>query len=264
MDLKLKGKVAIVTGGAKGIGGKIVEDFAQEGANVVIADVDLDAAQKLAAKLSKNGTKVIAVKVDVRQNSDAENLAATTMKEFGKIDILVNNAGVGPKILPLLKIDDEEWDRVNDINIKGLHKVTRAVAPHMVDAKYGKIVNFSSILGKVGLPDFGGHYNASKFAVTGYTQTLAFELAEYNINVNAVCPGIVRTPLWEGLLDDLISKSPKKVSREEMFKMRCAGIPLGRPQEPEDMASMVLFLSSDISKNITGESINVNGGMRID
>jgi meso-butanediol dehydrogenase/(S,S)-butanediol dehydrogenase/diacetyl reductase len=199
MELGLKNKVVIVTGGAKGIGAAIVEGFAKEGSHVVIADNSIDDAQTLAEKLGKGGVKVLVVGTDVAKKSDADNLASATMQMFGKIDILVNNAGIISDV-NFLDLEEKEWDRVNDINAKGVYLVTQAVVFHMMAARYGKIVNLSSLAGKKGAARVS-HYCASKFAVIGITQSLAYELAEYNINVNAVCPGILRTALWEVLLD---------------------------------------------------------------
>ena len=260
MELGLTGKVAIVTGGARGIGKSIVEGFAKEGASVVISDILLDVAQELAEKLIKNNTRALAVKTDVSKKSDAHNLAAATMKEFGKIDILVNAAGI-VKDTMLVDIEEEEWDQILDINVKGIYLITRAVVPHMIATRQGKIVNISSRSGKDAQAGLS-HYGASKFAIIGITQSLAKELAPNDINVNAVCPGIVRTDMWERILDDRSARTG--VPREEIWAGMIETIPLKRPQVPEDMANMVLFLCSDIARNITGEAINVNGGARMD
>ena len=262
MDLGLKGKVAIVTGGSRGIGAAIVEGFVKEGANVVIADIGVITAQKLAEKLGKRGAKLLAVKTDATKKSDVDNLATITMKEFGKIDILVNNAGVPPVWLKFVDLEEEEWDRVNDVNAKGVYLVTRAVVPHMIAAKYGKIINIASMAGKEGFAGWD-HYAASKFAVIGLTQSLAKELGESNINVNDVCPGMVRTHLWDGVLEarsKLEGPTPDQIfdSTVEQY------MPLKRPQTSEDIANVVLFLSSEVSANITGESVNLTGGMRMD
>jgi meso-butanediol dehydrogenase/(S,S)-butanediol dehydrogenase/diacetyl reductase len=260
MELGLKGKIAIVTGGARGIGKSTVEGFVNEGTSVVISDILFDAAQELAEKLTKDGAKVLAVKTDVSQKSDADNLVAATLKEFGKIDILVNAAGI-VRDNKFVDIEEEEWDRILNINTKGVYLVTRAVVPHMIAARQGKIVNFSSLAGKrggVGLT----HYSATKFAIIGITQTLARELAEYNINVNSVCPGVVRTAMWELLLDARAKR--QGVTREQVWNEWMEQIPLKRPQTPEDIANVVLFLSSEVSKNVTGEAINVNGGFLMD
>ena len=260
MDLGLQGKVAIVTGGARGIGKSIVEEFVREGTHVVIGDILLDAAQELAASLEGKGSRVLAVKTDVRSRADIENLVQTTMKEFGKIDILVNAAGIVREKL-LGDIEEEEWDLVLDINAKSIYLTTRAVAPHMIAARQGKIVNMSSRSGKDAQAGLS-HYGASKFAIIGFTQATARELAPYNINVNAVCPGILRTDMWEKILD---SRSARfGIPREEVWARAMETIPLKRPQLPEDIAYMVLFLSSEVSRNITGEAININGGARTD
>ena len=260
MELGLTGKVAIVTGGARGIGKSIVEGFAKEGANVVISDILLDVAQELAEKLTRNGTRVLAVKTDVSKKSDAHNLTEAAMKEFGKIDILVNAAGIVRDTM-LVDIEEEEWDQVLDINVKGIYLITRAVVPHMIATRQGKIVNISSRSGKDAQAGLS-HYGASKFAIIGITQSLAKELAPNDINVNAVCPGIVRTDMWERILDARSARTG--VPREEIWAGMIETIPLKRPQVPEDMANMVLFLCSDIARNITGEAINVNGGSRMD
>jgi len=261
MELGLEGQVAIVTGGARGIGSAIVEGFAGEGASVVIADIELEAAQELAARIGGRGAKVLAVRIDVTKKSDVDNLVATALREFGKIDILVNNAGVVQDIL-FVDIEEEDWHRINDVNAKGVYLVTRAVVPHMIAARRGKIINISSRAGKeaqIGL----SHYSASKFAVIGLTQALAKELGEYDITVNAVCPGILRTFMWEKVILDARAKR-QGLSREQVFESWINQIPLRRPQQPEDIANVVLFLSSQVSKNITGEAINVSGGLRMD
>ncbi len=260
MELGLKGKVAIVTGGARGIGGNIVEGFVREGASVIIGDILSDVAQELAEKLSKGGTKVLAVKTDVSRKSDADNLAAAALKEFGKIDILVNAAGIVRDTL-FVDIEEEEWEQVFAINVKGTYLASRAVVPHLIAAKQGKVINISSRSGK-DVPAGLSHYGASKFAVIGITQALAKELAPYDINVNAVCPGIIRTDMWEKILDTRSKRTG--VPREEIWSRMMDTIPLKRPQVPEDITNVVLFLSSEVSQNITGEAISVNGGARMD
>jgi NAD(P)-dependent dehydrogenase (short-subunit alcohol dehydrogenase family) len=260
MDLRLEGKIAIVTGGGQGIGAAIVEGFAKERANVVIADIGLDTAQELAKKIGRGGVKVLAVRTDVTKKSDVDNLVSITLKEFGKIDILVNNAGVARDIM-FVDIEEEDWDLVNHVNARGVYLVTRAVVPHMIAARYGKIINISSRAGKEGQVGLS-HYAASKFAVIGLTQSVAKELGGYNINVNAVCPGTLRTIMWEGLLD---ARSKRQgLPREQIHDERIEQIPLKRPQNPEDIANVVLFLSSEASRNMTGESVNVTGGQRMD
>ncbi len=260
MDLGLKGKAVIVTGGARGIGGSIVEGFIREGANVVVGDILFDTARELAEKLTESGARVIAVRTDVASKSDVDNLVATAIKEFGKIDIVVNAAGIVQDIW-LADIDEADWDRVLEVNAKSVYLVIKAAMPHMVAARYGKIVNISSRSGKEGQAGLS-HYAASKFAIIGFTHAIAKELAQHDINVNAVCPGILRTDMWEKLLDARSARTG--ISREEVWSRMLETIPLKRPQVPEDITNVVLFLSSDVSRNITGESISVNGGARMD
>jgi acetoin reductase-like protein len=255
----LEGKVAIVTGGAKGIGRGIVEALAAHGASVVIADLDLEEATATAEAVSAGGSGARAQRLDVTSWDDNKRLVSEVLAEQGQIDILVNNAGVS-KSIPFVDIDEAEWDRVFDVNVKGVYLATRAVLPHMIERRYGKIVNLSSMVGKEAIPLFV-HYSASKFAVMGMTQGVAKEVAEHGINVNAVCPGVVRTPLWEPLLDQLSAN--KGISRDEAFKEFIAGIPLGRPQEPEDIGEVVAFLASEKARNMTGQGINVTGGMQM-
>jgi len=261
MDLGLKSKVVIVTGGARGIGAAIVKGFMSEGANVVIADIEFEAAKELAADLTGSEGKALAVSADVTSKTEIDNLVATALGEFGKIDILVNNAGIVQDIL-FVDIEEKDWDRVHNINARGVYLVTRAVVPHMIAARSGKIVNISSRAGKEGQVGLT-HYSASKFAVIGLTQALAKELAEYDINVNAICPGVLRTFMWEKVILDARAKRQGR-PREQVFEDWVSRIPLKRPQEAEDIARVALFLSSPASKNITGEAVNVTGGLRMD
>ena len=260
MELGLKGKAAIVTGGARGIGGNIVEGFIREGACVVIADILYENARELAEKLTKGNTKAIAVRTDVTKKADVDNLISTAMKEFGRIDILVNAAAITQDKW-MVEIEEADWDRILEVNAKSVYLTIKAVMPHMMAARYGKIVNISSRSGKEGMPGLS-HYAASKFAVTGFTQAVAKELAQHDINVNAVCPGILRTDMWEKILDARSARTG--LPREEVWAKAMETIPLKRPQVPEDITNVVLFLSSDISRNITGESVNVSGGARVD
>ena len=259
MDLQLRDKVALVTGGGRGIGKAIVEAFAREGARVVVGDILLDEAQQVVEEIASS-VKTIAVKVDVSKKTDVAAMVETALREFGRIDILVNAAGV-IGCTPFVDIEEDEWDRVMDVNARGVYLVTRAVVPHMMKQRYGKIVNISSRSGKSAQALFS-HYGASKFAVIGLTQSLARELAEYDINVNAICPGTLRTDMYEKILDARSKLSG--LPREEIFASVIATIPLGRPQLPEDIAGVAVFLSSELARNITGESVNVTGGQHVD
>ncbi len=260
MDLGLVDKVAIVTGAARGIGSAIVEGLFREGVKVIAADINYESACETARHVGGNSGRLLPIRTDVTKEADARELVKAALEKYGRVDILVNNAGVAKDIL-FVDVEEKDWDLVQNVNIKGVYLVTRAVVPHMMTAKYGKVVNISSRSGKDGQIGLS-HYAASKFAVIGLTQSLAKELGAYNINVNAVCPGILRTSMWDVLLDSRCQREGRP--REEIFKSWVERIPLGRPQEPQDIANAVLFLASDISRNVTGEAFNVNGGIRMD
>jgi NAD(P)-dependent dehydrogenase (short-subunit alcohol dehydrogenase family) len=253
---ELKDKVAIVTGGGTGIGRGIATVLAREGATVICTDIVPSHAEKTVANIRAAGGKAEVMQQDVTSWQSCQAVAAKVIADHGQIDILVTNAGVS-KSVPITELDEAEWDRVNNVNIKGVFLSCKSVIPHMIARKYGKIVNISSMVGKEAIPLFA-HYCASKFAVIGLTQSLAKELATHNINVNAVCPGVVRTPLWDPLLKQLSTN--KGITEAEAWGEFVGGIPLARPQEPEDIGEAVAFLASDRARNITAESANLSGG----
>ena len=263
MDLGLKGKVAIVTGGARGIGKASVEAYAREGANVVIGDMIIDEAQAVAKSISKGGVKAIAVKCDVSKKTDANNLAAAALKEFGKIDILFNNAGF-TVAKPFVDVEEKDIDRILGVMVKGVVLCTQAVLPHMMEKKYGKIINTCSIAGLEG-QDSSHIYSAAKFGVLGLTESLAKDMAGYKINVNAVCPGFTRTHFYDPVItlmgmSTTMDDPEAKTTVEQMFGPKSL---FGSMIAPEDIAAAVLFLSSDVSSNMTGTYINVSGGARM-
>jgi meso-butanediol dehydrogenase/(S,S)-butanediol dehydrogenase/diacetyl reductase len=180
-----------------------------------------------------------------------------TLKKFGKIDILVNNAGM-IKVGNVVDIQEKDWDEVLDVNLKGVFLCSKAVVPHMIERRSGKIINISSTAGRRGLPG-KAHYHASKFAVIGFTQCLALELAPYNINVNCVCPGVVDTYMHREVLAPHTAKT-RGITEDEVYSNMEAGVPLGRLQTSEDIGNLVAFLASEEAMNVTGQSINVNGG----
>ena len=261
MDLGLKGKVAIVTGGARGIGKATVEAYAREEANVVIGDMILDEAQAVAKSVSKGGVKAIAVKCDVSKKADVDNLVATALTEFGKIDILFNNAGF---TVPgyFANLDENDLDRVFSVLVKGVFLCTKAVLPHMMEKNYGKIINTCSIAGLEGI-EGSSIYCAGKFAVLGLTEALAKEVAANKINVNAVCPGFTRTHFYDPVLTLLGMSPDDSQARETLEQMLGPKSLFGRMIAPEDIAAAVLFLSSDVSSSMTGTYINVSGGARM-
>ncbi|TET45381.1 SDR family oxidoreductase [Candidatus Aerophobetes bacterium] len=255
--MMLPDKIAIVTGASKGIGRAIALRLAKEGANVVIADVDKDEGEKVAQMIREMGRDCLAVKCDVSNVQEVEGMVEKTMQKLGRIDILVNNAGVS-SMAAMVELEEKDWDFNMDINAKGQFLCSRAVAKHMIKQKSGKIINNASLAAKRGAR-FLAHYSASKFAVLGLTYTMAIELAPYNITVNAVCPGIVETDMirrewkWEG---DIRGMTPDEVRNEVLGE-----ILLGRLCQPEDVAGAVAFLASKDADYLTGQSINVNGGM---
>jgi len=262
VDLGSKDKVVIVTGGARGIGVGIVEAFAREKCKVVIGyNTSRDNAEKLANRLmEEEDTAVSAVKIDVTKKTDAENIVKTTMRNYGRIDVLVTAAGVLRNI-PFVDIDEKEWHRVMNINAKGAYLIAREVIPQMIKARRGKIVIVLSRAAKDGTAGLS-HYAMSKFALWGMTQSLAKEVAQYDINVNGICPGIIRTDMWETILEDRSRQTG--VTPEKIWRQMMATIPMGVPQEPIDVGNLAVFLCSDAARYITGEAIHVNGGMRMD
>lgn len=251
---ELDDKITVITGGGSGIGAGIARVMAREGADVVVTDLSLDAARRTAEEVGG-----LALEHDVRSWNACEDVARRVNDEKGAIDVLVNNAGVS-KGIPFHELDEAEWDRVNDVNAKGVFLTTRAIVPQMMERRAGRIISISSMVGREGYPLLA-HYCASKFAVIGMTQSLAKELASYDITVNAVCPGVVRTPLWDPLLDDLAQA--KDITQEDAFEEFLQGIPLGRPQEPEDVGEVCAFLASSRAGNMTGLAINVSGGQQV-
>ena len=255
---ELSGRRVMVTGGARGIGGAIVRAFARVGARVAIADSDLPAAQALAGEI---GQAAAALAIDVRDRASVESAFAKVVAHFGGLDILAANAGVST-MQRAVDLSDEEWDFNFAVNARGVFLSNQIACRHfLAEKRAGIIVNTASLAGKVGAPLLA-HYSASKFAVLGWTQALAREMAPHGIRVNAVCPGFVRTSMqereivWEG---ELRGMTPEAV-RAEYVSLT----PMGRIEEPEDVADVVLFLASDAARFMTGQGINVTGGVRMD
>lgn len=256
--MRLRNKVAIVTGAGTGIGHAIALALAKEGANVVIGDVKEDSARTTATEIEAMRRKTLAVKCDVRSSSEVENMVQKTLEKFGKINILVNNAGVSTMAL-VVDMTEEEWDFNLDVNAKGAFLCSRAVARQMIkQGEGGKIINLGSIAGKSG-EQYYAHYNASKAAVIAFTASLARELAPYKINVNAVCPGSVQTSMQ--LRELKWGANLRGMPEEEIKEWMVAITPLGRLEQPEDVAKLVVFLASEEADFITGQAINVDGGI---
>ncbi|TAK34459.1 MAG: SDR family oxidoreductase [Chloroflexota bacterium] len=248
---RLEGKVAIITGAGTGIGESHARRFAQEGAAVVLADINLPAVQSIAGDIEKEGGKALAVKLDVSQKAEVEDAVKTTLDAFGKIDILVNNAGVFERI-PSVELSEAEWDRDLNINLKGTFLCCQAVGRHMVERRQGKIVNTASVSASRGGPLGAAAYCAAKAGVLGLTRELAMEWARYGINVNAVSPGATITNMMKSHFEE------SGLDEQEHARK---WIPLRRSNRPEDMTNAVLFLASSEAETITGHDIPVDGGI---
>lgn len=252
--MKLKDKVALITGGARGIGEAIARAYAREGAKVVIADVEIDKARELAAELGDAG---LAVRVDVRDGASIEACVAAAVARFGGIDILVNNAGVFG-MQPIVEITEADFDRQFGINVRGLVFMTKAVVGQMdKQGRGGKIINLSSQAGRRGEPNIAV-YCATKAAVISITQSLGLELIKRRIYVNAIAPGVVDTPMWDHV-DSLFAKYENRPLGE---KKRVVGeaVPLGRMGRPEDYQGPAVFLASSDSDYVVAQCLNVDGG----
>lgn len=247
-NYNLYGKTAIVTGAGQGMGEAFAKTLAANGASVAVADINAEAAARVATEIISSGNnKATAYPIDVSRLDDVVRLVARVTADLGSPNILVNNAGL-LKPTPFVEISEDEWRNMMKVNVDGVFFCCKAVVPGMIAKRYGKIVNISSTAGK-SASTFGGlHYTASKAAVLGITRHLARELAEYHINVNAVCPGSIDTPMVRGnASNETIEKGVQK-------------IPFGRLGKPLEVANLVLFLSSDASSYITGASVDINGG----
>ncbi len=254
---KLVGDVCMVTGAGAGIGRAIARRLASDGARVAVTDIDPKAATETADLIKKDGNLAFASTLDVTKNDSVKETVDRIVAELGPVNILVNNAGVSTMNWAL-ELTEKEWDYNFDVNVKGVFLVSQYIGRQMVEGgKGGRIITIASIDAKRGAPLLA-HYAASKWAVVGFCRTLALELAPHNINVNCVCPGYVRTSMqkreieWEARL--------KGSTMEEIAKSYIQDVPLGRLQEPEDVASVVSFLASKDSSYITAQAINVSGG----
>lgn len=245
--MQLKGKTAIVTGGSRGIGRAIALAIAAKGANVAVNYTsNKESADRVVAEIEGTGAAAMAVKADVSNVEEVENLVKEVLNKFGSIDILINNAGITRDNL-LIRMSEKEFDEVLGTNLKGAFNCTKAVSKVMIKQKSGKIINVSSVVGIIGNAG-QSNYAAAKAGLIGFTKSVAKELAKRGITVNAVAPGFIET--------DMTSKLPEKAKVEFLNN-----IPLSRPGKPEDVAKAVLFLASEYSDYITGQVLNIDGGM---
>lgn len=246
--MRLKGKVAVITGSGQGLGKGYALEFAKQGADIVVNDVNEENANSVVKEIEGLGGKAIAVKAAVNKREDAGRLIDTAIEKLGKVDILVNNAGI-TRTAMLHKMTEQQWDEVISVNLTGVYNCIQAVAAHMMERKYGKIINVTSVAGLRGT--MGQiNYGAAKAGVIGITKSAARELARYGINVNAVAPGVIETAMTE-----VIRTNPK--FRDKFM----SEIPLGRFGQPEDVATVAAFLASDDAGYMTGQVLSVDGGI---
>jgi len=253
--MTFKDHIVFITGGARGVGKVIAFQFAKEHASVIINDIDLSGAEAVAQEITQIGGLAKAVKADVSESSQVNRMVDQILSEFGRIDILINNAAVFAESVMVADLTDEEWFRVMHSNLDSVFYCSRAVIPHMIDQKSGKIVNLTSFTGKTGRVVYSragtptkAHYCASKAGIISLTKSLAYELAPHNINVNAVAPGSIVT----------------ESADEEKKRMLKELVPLGRVGTADDVVGAVLFLASDQASFISGEIMDINGGTLMD
>ncbi|OGG52247.1 MAG: 3-oxoacyl-ACP reductase [Candidatus Handelsmanbacteria bacterium RIFCSPLOWO2_12_FULL_64_10] len=244
--LRLDDKMAIVTGAAQGIGRAIALRLAQSGAHVAVADLNFPAAEGVAGEVCALGRQALPVQVDVSSGADAEEMVRKVLGTFGRVDILVNNAGIGGRTAPIQEVTDQDWDSVMAVNLKGVFLCCRAVIPHMIQRRSGKIVSIASVAGKEGNPNMIP-YSTSKAGIICLTKCLAKEVATVGINVNCVAPAVIETDIL------------KQVSQETVEYMK-SRVPMGRFGRPEEVANVVNFLASDEAAFVTGQCYDISGG----
>lgn len=241
-----KGQVALITGGARGIGKAIAVSLAKRGANLAIADISSESARETAGEISALGVKALPVTLDVSKSAEVSRAIEDIVKEFGRLDVLVNNAGITKDGL-ILRMKEEDWDAVIGINLKGVFLCSKEAVKVMVKQRYGRIVNIASVVAFMGNPG-QANYSASKAGIVGLTKTIAKEYASRGITANAVAPGFISTAMTDALAENV---------RQEMLK----SIPIGKFGSVDDVANAVVFLSSPKTGYITGQVVHVNGGM---
>lgn len=254
--MRLRDRIAIVTGGGSGIGEAICNAFAKEGASVAVCDLNREAAEKVVEEISASGGKAVSKVFDVADRLAVEQAADEVESELGPLSIWVNNAGVS-YVVPFLECTEDLWNGTLRVNLKGAFVGCQAAIRRMLPRGHGVILNMSSQSGKVGNSHYAA-YCASKFAIIGLTQSLAMEFADQGIRVNALCPGVVMTPLWKGMVDDYARK--RHMKPEEVRPYIEEKIPMRRLCSAEDVACYAVFLASDDAAYITGQAVNISGG----
>ncbi|MDH5440169.1 MAG: SDR family oxidoreductase [Candidatus Bathyarchaeota archaeon] len=257
-EIKLVGKVAIVTGGGKGIGRAISLTFAREGADVSLAARSTDLMEEVAREIRAMGRRALVNTTDITKIDQVDKMAKRTHEEFGRIDILVNNSGIAGPTAYVHEITPEEWDETFNVNLRGAFLCCRAVVPIMIKQGGGRIINIASMTGKRPLP-MRTPYCATKLGLIGFTRSLASELGKFNINANAICPGAVQGPRIERVVRN--AAEAEGTTEEEIRRRFVSPSPLGRMVSADDVARLAVFLASDASKNITGQDVNVTAGV---
>jgi NAD(P)-dependent dehydrogenase (short-subunit alcohol dehydrogenase family) len=259
--MQLSGKISVVTGAGQGIGRAIAIALAEAGADVVAVDLNAETARQTARAVEERQRRSLAVAADVGDLAEIDRMISESVAAFGRIDILVNNAGTTRRA-DIMEVTEQDWDRIHRVNAKGVFFCLQRVAREMIPLRTGRIVNIASIAGKGYSGTSNAAYAASKGAVISLTKTAAQQLAPYDINVNAICPGITRSALY---LENLTTRARQEgLTVEEMERRRAEVVPLKRFNDPEDIAPLAVFLASDGARNITGQAYNVDGGLIMD
>ena len=253
--MRLKDKVAIITGAGRGMGRSDALLFAKEGAKVVVNDINFENATAVVKEITDAGGEAFVYKADLTKPEEVEKLVEESIKRYGKIDILISNAG-WDELRPFLNTDINFWNKILDLNLKGHMYIIKAVLPHMVKQNYGKIVTIGSDAGRLGNP-MEAPYSAAKGGVIAFTKTIAREFGRYNITANCICPGITETPLAQ----EMISAIPEKEKALKMMETVKMMTPLRRLGKPEDVAYAALYFASDESNFVTGQTLSVSGGL---
>ena len=246
--MALKDKIAVVTGGASGIGRAICLRLAREGCNIVIWDRDISAAHRVGAEVGELGRRVLAVEVDVSSFSDVERAADRVHRELGKVSILVNDAGFG-EIVAVAEMSEAQWDKMIAVHLKGTFNCTRHLVQDMIDARWGRIVSISSVAGLRGAAGFV-HYSAAKAGIAGFSKALALELGSSGVTVNAIAPGLIETPILKG-----------SALRDETIAAMVRHTPVGRIGAPEDIAACCAYMVAEEASFLTGQVLSPNGGI---
>ncbi len=257
--MQLQDKIAVVTGAGRGLGRAISLGLAEAGAHIAVSDINADAVEDTAVAVKALGRESLAVPADMGNMADIDRMIGQAKDTFGRIDIMVNNAGI-TRYIYIMDVSEEDWDRINRVNAKGTFFGMQRAAQEMVrQGTGGRIINISSIAGKGYAGTSNAAYAASKGAVLAMTQIAALQLGQHDINVNAICPGATLTPMG----DEVLASNAQRLGRsiEELEQARDATIPIGRPNDPEDIAAMALFLAGPGGRNITGQAFNVDGGL---